>query len=148
MRVLILEDRGSVFNYMAEALGNEGHTVITALSISDAKSAFSIGNIDCIICDINMSMDGLTTEEKKQTFAGLLSGWVWLKHYVINKNPEMRKRIIIYTDYLSDLKLKVPDEELAGITLIAKRSGDGSAELLFKCVDNISKDTRASETII
>ena len=138
MKILTLEDRGSVSFYMSEALSELGHIVMEADTIGEAEEMWNAGEIDCLIVDLNMSPSGLKPEEQALTEGGVLSGWIWLKFYVYKtcktlrhiSSVEMKRRTIIYSEYLDQLRMKVPSKELRGIILIPKRGGEGAAELI------------------
>ena len=60
--------------------------------------------IDCIITGIHMSSEGLTAEERQQTYSGYLTGLVWLHNRVFIRNAGWKERVIIYEN--SDCLLK------------------------------------------
>lgn len=126
MNILLLEDKGVAACYLREVLEEEGHTVFLAQNISKAKTYCQKYPIGCIIADLNMRPDGLKSSEAEQTNGGLLSGWVWLQNYVFNKDESMKKRTIILTAYIGDLRNNVDDAQLEGVTLIAKNPLDST----------------------
>ncbi len=54
-------------------------------------------------------------------------------------NPEMRKRTIIYTDYMEELKENVSVEQLDGIHLVPKRGTTNPTKQLLKLVVTIAR---------
>ncbi len=137
MNILVLEDRGSVSHYMEKALQEPGHKILSSFNVNDARSNWELGKIDCLIVDLNMAPNGLNPEEVKDTHDGLLTGWIWLREYVYKNNPEMRKRTIIYTDYMDALVDNVSEEQLDGIHLVPKRGSTRPAKQILKRVEEI-----------
>ena len=141
MNILVLEDRGEVSFYLREFLESEGHVVLEAYNPNDAQSHWNVRkkvSVDCIIADLNMPPDGLTDEETASSRNGLLSGWYWLSGRVFPECPEMRKRVIVYSDYLADFKRYVRSEEYAGIRLVAKRGSSSPAEAILNHLREIA----------
>jgi len=138
MKILVLEDRGSVISQVAATLRDRDHLVSDVLSINDAKEEWDNhkNEIDCLIVDLNMRNDGLTEEEASMTKGGLLTGWVWLKNYVYKDRPDLKTRTIIYTEYLDELRAKVSEAELDGIRCVKK--GADSAEMVLSYLREIS----------
>jgi DNA-binding response OmpR family regulator len=71
MRVLVLEDQGTASNYLIKYISEKArHTPVLARSIKDGKSILEESlkpkepKFDCIVADINMPADGLTTGEQ------------------------------------------------------------------------------------
>lgn len=130
MEILILEDRGSVAFYMKEALEQQGHTVYSAYNIYDARSCLDNAWISCLIVDLNMPPVGLTEEQAAQTNYGTFTGWLWLRDEVYPRYPGLRPRTILYSEYLTDFHMMMPEEDLTGVTLMDKRGGGGAPSLL------------------
>ena len=151
MRILHLEDRGSVSHYVKELLEeDERHEVRMAFSISDAQSFWKpqasqqdprgIGTIDCIIADLNLNPQGLKEEERAETRGGLLTGWIWLRSYVFSEQPQMRKRTVIYSEYVADLRSHVLPADLRDIRIIGKRGASSPLRMLRDAVREIADD--------
>ena len=143
MNILVVEDRGAVSFYLAEALQAEGHVVLEAFNTNDAQAHWDNREstpIDCMIVDLEMPQDGLTEAEKEESRGGLLTGWLWLRGYVLpNVSAEYRSRVIICSDYLRDLMNCVRADEYRGILLAPKRSPSGSPGVVLKRVREISR---------
>lgn len=137
MKILVLEDRAAVALPMSEALEELGHTILPAYNINDAKSIWEKWDVDSLILDSNMSAWGLKEDEIASTKMGLLTGWIWLKNYVFATKPIMRKRTIILSEYLSEIKQYVPPEDLVGIFLVPKKGPSSSAERVLECLKTI-----------
>jgi hypothetical protein len=116
--VLLLEDSGFMFDTLKETLEENNFIVLDAYQVSDAKGKFTPG-IDFLIVDLNVPPVGLTKEELDQTVGGLLSGWIWLKNYVFEKNQNFRQNTIIYAAYTNLLKEIYPND-IKGIKLMDK----------------------------
>jgi hypothetical protein len=140
MRILFLEDRGSVSVYITEKLKLDGHDVISAFDINDAQSVWERRGeepIDCMIIDLNMRADGLKDHEMQQTMGGILTGWIWLREYVFKDQPDMRKRTLIFSDYLDLFRKGVAESEYKEVITIPKSAPYSSVEKLFKLVNDI-----------
>jgi CheY-like chemotaxis protein len=148
MNILIIEDRGSVKVYLVEELQDAGHTVLDAYNANDAQSYWNeraTRPIHCIILDLNMPPDGLSEEGRRRSELGLLSGWVWLSERVLRDHPDMRRRVIILSDYLEDFRKLVHNDEYAGIRLVAKRGAVSPIEQVIQHLDEIGRAEGAKE---
>lgn len=144
MKILILEDRGSVALMMKAVLEQRLHEVLSTASIIDAQSYWESEPIDCLIVDFCISSDGLKPAENWEARSNLLTGWVWLKHRVYSTNPSMKQRTIIYTEYLDSLEEYVPENEWVGIELIRKRGPTSPFEQVINAVERIASLPRLS----
>ena len=144
MNILLVEDRGESFQYLKELLEAEGHVVLDAFHPNDAQDHWSKRDdgddcrVDCIILDLNMPTDGLTDDEKAKSCGGLLSGWFWFAGHVLNEAPEMRDRVIIFSDYIKDLKDSVGEAEYAGIFMMPRRGRTSATEDVLDRVKDIA----------
>lgn len=121
-KVLILEDTGKMFNEIKECFGNLVE-IIGSYQISEAMDKFNIENPDFLIIDLYVPPSGLNKEEIDNSCSGQISGWLWIKNYVVIQKPEMKSKIIIYSDYIeSVLRKKVNIRELEGYILMPKRT--------------------------
>jgi len=120
MNILFLEDQGVVFEYLIEELEEEGHSIFRAENIPKAIYCWRHETIDCIVADLNMPPDGLTDKQRAETHGSLLSGWIWLKYYVFEKKPSMKRQTILVTGYLGEFESIVAARERAGIRVVQK----------------------------
>jgi hypothetical protein len=133
MNILVLEDNGSVSVTLGRALNTEGHQILAANGINDANHHWSQRTtvpIHAMIIDLNMRCDGLTDLQQKDSRDGLLTGWIWLRDTVLAHVPDIRNRVMFYSDYLSDLERYVPAPEYAGIRRFAKSDSSSARDLL------------------
>jgi hypothetical protein len=140
MHILIVEDRGSVGFFLQNALERRGHRVSVAFLIRDADSVW--GNraqvpVDCIVCDLNLPPEGLSSLELKGSRGGLLSGWLWLHGHVLRNSPEMARRAAVYSNYLPELRDLVRSEEYAGVRLIDKGRGTDSISQVLQFIGEV-----------
>lgn len=147
MNILFLEDSGYVANLMKKGLESQGHMVFHALGINDAQSYLESEHIDCFIIDTNMDPSGLKQELIDQSHDGTLSGWLWLKEYVFNekKNKEekdVKKKTIIFSEYIQELKLYAEENDLQGIRLISKKDSSSPAEQVLNHLKVIESNMR------
>lgn len=141
MNILHLEDRGSVAYFFSRNLETRGHNILRAFNINDAQSYWNDRQsvpIDCIIIDLQVPMDGLTNEQIDNTEGGILAGWIWLHDEVLSTCPQMKRKSIIYSDFLSVLNNKIPSKQLKGIKLVFKDQRNSSDEIV-EYINEISK---------
>jgi CheY-like chemotaxis protein len=140
MTILVLEDEGVAAFYMEEMLRQLGHTILEAHGIMDAKYFWRRRKevpIDCIIADLNMSTVGSTDTDSAQCVNDRLSAWHWLQNEVLNDAPEFKGHIILYSEYLADLRHKIDEAALRGIKMVPKRGRSGPADMLLRQIDEI-----------
>jgi CheY-like chemotaxis protein len=140
MKILIVEDRGIIILNMTETLMEGGHFVTEAMKISDAINHYEIGKYDCLIVDLNMDNEGLSKEQRLETEAGKLTGWIWLKYHVYNVDLKMRQRTIIYSEYIPALTkyCRTNNETLEDIYVVAKKGSSSPASKLINYVNAIT----------
>lgn len=134
-KVLLLEDNAYMISRLVDLLENEGFETLEAFQVSDAFDLFE-KSPDIIVVDLNVPPTGLTEEEREQTKGGILSGWIWLRNYVLNKYPEYKKKVIVYSAYIETLKENYP-EEIKGISLIDK--GRATPSKVIEVLKNLLK---------
>jgi CheY-like chemotaxis protein len=141
MNILLIEDRGSTAFFVKKWLSMNGHNILEASDINDAQCHWNNRieiPIDCIILDLQMTMDGLNDEQKLEAAGGALTGWVWLRDTVLMSTPKMRQRVIIYSDYLELLINEVGSDQTRGIKMISKRQ-QGSSNVVMASIREIGK---------
>ena len=108
--ILYVEDNSSMRKYTVELLKSAGYKVVDRQRIDQVKEYFNeyYKEIDCIITDLNMADEWLE-KYRHESDGCMISGWVWLQHYVFNSHPEIPA--IIYSGYNQYLRniLKVRD---------------------------------------
>lgn len=121
-RILFVEDNVRVSIPVCDYLKNEGFDVFNAYEIEVANDYLKDkkNKFDFIITDLDMNCVGLSEKEAKESRHGNLSGWIWLKNYVLNKNIISIDRVLVYSDYINILKNECKDEVLEKITCISK----------------------------
>lgn len=142
MKILLIEDNGSVAYPLMEYLDDEGHEVLLADNCAMAQDLWDEGGINCLIVDLNMAPMGLKPQEIEQTQGGLFTGWVWLKNYVFSKDEAMRKRTIVLTAYERDFKDRVSSKERTGVKVLSK-SVRQMHENILNFVDAIAKGLKS-----
>ena len=130
MKILVLEDGGTVSHGLVAALQAEGHSVSEAGWVYDAISHWTRERHDCLIVDLNMVTNGLKPEEAEKTYGGLLTGWKWLLHYVFPTDETLKERTLIYTRYFKEFQEYVPEDERAGVAVISKNADHAAAQVL------------------
>jgi CheY-like chemotaxis protein len=106
MKILILEDTGSVLYPMLDELRRQGHHVDYAFDIHEARVLYDNGNggYACIIADLDVPGDDPTEFADGNGFAG----WKWLERDKIvlpntqSAAPSLPKQVavIVYSAYL------------------------------------------------
>jgi len=143
VNILVVEDRAAVSCYLTEALELEGHMVLAAYNISDAKDHWARRRtmpIHCIIVDLNMPTDGLDQKQEGESHGGLLTGWLWLHDCVLPHVPaKYRQRVIICSGFLADLEKLVRADKYQGIFLVDKHSPSSGAAKVLERVSAISR---------
>jgi hypothetical protein len=142
MNVLHLEDSGATAYYMERWLTEIGHAVLRAFNPAEAQSYWNRRSevpVDCIVVDMQTPTDGLDATQVGEADSGILAGWIWLRDNVLLNSPEMRKRTIIYSDYVSELRSRVPQRQLEGIRVISKRCLRSSADQLIAAFKEIAR---------
>lgn len=62
-------------------------------------------DISCIVSDLNMSPDGIDEEFYEETYGTVLTGWVWVKHYLLDNEKNSRIPIIFYSAFIDELEI-------------------------------------------
>lgn len=108
MKILYLEDDANMREHTSNFLRNEGFEVEDFQRIDQVKEYYkdNYQSIDCIITDLNMSDEWLDAYQVESDGC-LLSGWVWLQHYVYTITPN--KSTIIYSGYIPYLQEHLND---------------------------------------
>lgn len=99
-------------------------------------------DISCIISDLNMSPDGMDEEFHEETYGTVLTGWVWVKHYILNNENYSQIPIIFYSAFIDELEKCASFKEYNvnnRIQLIDKRN-DSEKILFEKIKEIISKE--------
>lgn len=105
--LLYLEDNGYISKKTETYLEEDGYKVQACMRIDQAKKLIKeLGphNISCIITDLNMEDEWLE-EFRGESYGGLMSGWVWLIHFVYNNIEFQNIPSIIYSGYIPDLQM-------------------------------------------
>ncbi len=61
-------------------------------------------DISCIISDLNMNPDGMDEKFHEETYGTVLTGWVWVKYYILNNRIYSQIPIIFYSAFINELK--------------------------------------------
>lgn len=138
MNILLLEDRGSVSVHLKTLLERHGHRVFPAFNCNDAESFFPA--CDCYIIDLNLSTDGLTVDEVKQSMGGKLAGWVWFKRRCA-QDHKLTSRVIIFSEYLASLREVEPGIEAMDIRQVSKSASNSPIEALLGHIKGIQSLT-------
>ncbi|MCX6744734.1 MAG: hypothetical protein NTX82_04385 [Candidatus Parcubacteria bacterium] len=144
MKILVLDRHAMAAVQMVDFLREEGHhEVINAFNINDANSHWQYDGspFDCLIVDITGPVDGLTEEEKNQTKEGWISGWIWLKNYILKEKPAFTPRVIIYSTQqtLQVLEEADPKAMKSGVSIICKNGSTSGVKLMLAQLEKISK---------
>lgn len=62
-------------------------------------------DISCIISDLNMSPDGMDEKFHEETYGTVLTGWVWVKYYILKNKTYSRIPIIFYSAFINELEI-------------------------------------------
>jgi hypothetical protein len=109
-KVLLFDDRSQGRLYLKELIESHNMKVFSCRSIYEAREIWEEkrNELDAIVLDMMMPSLGLNNILRKQTNAGVLSGWIWLWYDLNPENivphPASDKCIIIYSAYLKDFE--------------------------------------------
>lgn len=132
MNILWIEDRGSSVDPVKVFLEKKGYKILKALSVSTAIGIWEDKkqSIEFIIVDLNVSSEGLTSEQSGETQSGVLSGFIWLKYYVFpDINEDFKKNIVIYSNYIEEFYAYVHENDRIGIEVIGKQEDYAAKKL-------------------
>jgi len=147
--VLIIEDDDTARKYI-ENIDEEKYRVYLSKTLKDADYRIntdpSIANIAGIIVDLRIisviSKYDFNSEEEDLNYLDgenenvELTGWVWLRRFLIN-NPEFpRKRIAIVSAYVTKILPKDVKNYCEDITIIDKTS-DGATKEIKNFLENL-----------
>lgn len=111
-RILILENCLYIAENLKDFINiNFGKNIFKELEISICNDIYEANeilkennDISCIISDLNMCPDGLDEKYHEETFGTMLTGWVWIKYYILAKKEYSKIPIIIYSDFIDVLE--------------------------------------------
>lgn len=84
--IFVLEDEVSILNEYKDKLSEAGFNVLAFSSIEKAQQGLLTDpDISCILTDLNLVTTGLSDSEIAQSFGSILTGWIFMKNYIINK---------------------------------------------------------------
>jgi CheY-like chemotaxis protein len=112
-RILIIEDNLFELENISKVLKNEGYSVNKVANTAKADDLLEKHNdkpFDCLIIDLNMNNGYLSKELKSKTYGGALTGWVWLYDIVKTKRIVNNPKIIIYSEFISELEECINNE--------------------------------------
>jgi CheY-like chemotaxis protein len=137
MKILIIEDHGIIATNLSEYLIQLGHDVTIAYSIIEASIQIETIKYDLFIIDLNLPAEGLTKSEIEESLHGVLTGWIWIKNYLLKRNISLKERVIILSEYVNVLKKHFLAQDLNGICMISKRS-DRMIEIILEQIEKIT----------
>lgn len=102
-RILIIEDCGEISFDLKERLKAESFEVIKAYSHVSAVGMWKKynGGFDCVVLDLNIIPDGLTSQENDKYFP--LNGLAFLKEIGWDKKTSLIPHLIVYSGYTNIL---------------------------------------------
>lgn len=111
-RILILENCLYTAENLKEFINtNFGEFISNKLEIIICNDIYEANenlkentDISCIISDLNMCPNGLEEKYHEETFGTMLTGWVWIKYYILAKKEYSKIPIIIYSGFVDVLK--------------------------------------------
>ena len=117
MKIMVIEDRGTVCDQLVLKLEEQKWEVAVCTSTNQADATWNANKnkIDVLIFDICMSHQYLPDDLKKETHLGYITGWIWFwKKLYVNKmqpHPFSGKKIIVFSGYLDTLAVYMESEE-------------------------------------
>jgi len=138
-KILYLEDGASDMYFVVQVLKKDpaicsNYDIIACSRLDIAKDEFNKnkGHIALIVTDLNMSDDFINKELKQETYGCMLTGWVWLEHYVLADNPNLP--IIIYSAFIDVLK-KEKSQQIRDRNICFLGKGIDIDEDAYECDD-------------
>lgn len=149
MKILLLEDNlytAELLEILINAQLNNRAELIVCNDIYEANEKI-VNNKDiiCIISDLNMSPNGLEVDQYIETEATSITGWIWVKCYVLNNAQFENIPIIFYSAFIDDLKKSSAFDEVRNINsieLISKEE-ENSEETLCERIECIIEENLA-----
>jgi CheY-like chemotaxis protein len=124
MLILLIEDMGRFSSTLELLLKKNNHSVDVCSTIIRAQGFLPKSRYDCLIVDLYMNTLGLEPNQIKESYDGLFSGWIWLRDEVFKKDLINRKQVIIFSAYLDEFRVKMPNENTEGIIMIKKNNNE------------------------
>lgn len=134
MNILYLEDRASIFQPLKDKLESKGHKIFKAIQISDAIGYINEKTIDFLIIDLRVLPTGLKPMEIKKSFAGRISGWIFLENYVFNQRPDLKPKTIVFSEYIYQLEKSINLEDFPEVRFFSKK--ESSIDKVFEYIIN------------
>lgn len=134
MNILYLEDRASIFQPLKDKLESQGHKVFKAIQISDAIGYLHEKEIEFLIIDLRVLPTGLKQEEIKKSFAGRISGWIFLENYAFKKCPDFKKRTVVFSEYIYQLEKCIDLNKYPDVTFFSKK--ESSIDKVYEFIIN------------
>lgn len=110
-KVLLFDDLPQARASLKEKLEAEGMIVFTCRNVFDVRDVWEDEgtNLKAIVLDVMMPSAGLGEDLRPIAMDGLLTGWVWLWHFLKPNNdephPAVGKCIILFSAYLDNFDL-------------------------------------------
>lgn len=121
-KILLIEDSGDVSYDIQNELNGCEYEIKHADSYLSAIGMWKRyeGQFDCIILDLNINPEGLPPEESSYYFPTI--GLAFLKEIGWNENLTKKAKIIIYSAYITEFKVKCSQNNISysDIILIEK----------------------------
>ena len=130
MRILVVEDEGSIFKMIKEQMNTNEYELVQVRSVSEATGEYNSSKVnnpfDCHIVDLQIGSKGLNEEKMVKFF--YREGYAWIKEVLETlKTKEekvaFKKKTIICSKYASDFMKEYTAEELKDFIIIPKKIG-------------------------
>lgn len=130
-RILLIEDSGDVSYDIKNGLNDCDYEIKHADSYLSAIGMWERydGQFDCIILDLNINPEGLLPEESSYFFPTI--GLSFLKKIRQNENLTKKAKIIIYSAYITEFKVKCSQNNISySDIIIIEKSGTSFYKLI------------------
>jgi CheY-like chemotaxis protein len=113
--ILMFDDHIIAKTLLMDVVEGQNIKVHYCHTVNEASDKWeeSGGQIDMIILDLMMSSYGLPIEWREQTEDDYLTGWVWLNMINNTQKSISKKRIVVYSAYLSFLKYHMDKSDIS-----------------------------------
>jgi len=104
--ILFLDDNPFTFTDKRDWLMEAGFGVIACTRIDQANEQLlkRLGDIECIVADLNMQANWLPRDYQLETDGATMSGWVWLYRQVY---PQKLIPTVIYSEFAESLRRRL-----------------------------------------
>lgn len=152
-KILLFDDRPQIRLALEDKLEAKEMQIFGCKSIYEAKDVWNKkkSELDAIVLDMMMPSLGLDETLRPLTKGGLLTGWIWLWHFLNpdskTPHPAADKCIVIYSTYLEDFDAYINSSEASNaekefvqyVKRIPKGNGDIGENVIKYLIQDLNQ---------